>query len=115
MNERKSRITYTTEQKNKVIELLQQGNKTHTEIEAETSVAKGTIAKMSSDLNKGVTGSSSGKPSKKSTSPFLTELNAVRARKFDVEEQLNGKLRTELADLTKKEEALLSLIELYKS
>ncbi len=115
MNERKSRITYTTEQKDKVIKLLKQNNKTHTEIEAETGVAKGTIAKMSSELKKGGDASSSDKSSKKSTSPFLDELKAVRARKIEVEEQLNGKLRTELEELTKKEEALLSLIELYKS
>jgi|688.fasta_scaffold2033439_1 hypothetical protein len=114
MNDRKSRITYTKEQKERVIELLNQGNMTHNEIEAETSVAKGTIAKMSADLKKDDTGSSI-KPSKYSTSPFLAELNVVRARKKEVDELLNGKLRQELDDLTKKEEVLLSLIELYKS
>ncbi len=114
MSDKKSRTTYTIEQKDKVIKLLKEGAKTHNEIEAETGVAKGTIAKMSSDLKKGDAGSSA-KSSKNSHSPFQAELEAVRGRKKEVEEQLNGKLKRELEDLTKKEEALLSLIELYKS
>jgi transposase-like protein len=114
MNERKPRITYSTEQKQRVIELLTQGIMTHNEIEAETGVAKGTIAKMSADLKKGDTNGSP-KPAKSSTSTFQDELKVVRSKKAEVEEQLNGKLKKELEDLTKKEEALLSLIELYKS
>jgi hypothetical protein len=114
MNDRKTRITYTKEQKEKVIDLLKQGLKTHAEIVTDTGVAKGTIAKMSANLKKDDTNSSA-KSSKKSTSPFQAELEAVRDRKKEVEEQLNGKLKRELEDLTKKEEALLSLIELYKS
>jgi transposase-like protein len=114
MNDRKTRTPYSKEQKDRVNDLLNQGNMTHNEIVAETGVAKGTVAKMSADLKKGDT-SGSPKSAKSSTSPFLTELNAVRVRKKEVDYLLNGKLKQELEELTKKEEALLSLIELYKS
>lgn len=110
---KKTRPTYTDEQKDEVKRLLQEG-KTQNQISEITNVGKGTVVKIAAEIK----GNSTKKlPTQKTSSSsldlFKVELIAIQNRKQEVEELLHGKLKDELDALILKEKAIQDLLSLY--
>jgi transposase len=109
---KKTRPTYTDEQKDEVKRLIQEGV-IQNKITEMTGVGKGTVVKIAAELK----GNSTKKlPTQKASSSldlFKVELKAIQHRKQEVEELLHGKLKDELDALTLKEKAIQDLLSLY--
>lgn len=112
--QKKTRPSYSEEQKAEVKRLLQEGCK-HDEIVEHTKVGKSTVIKIAAEMK---SGSKANKRTESTLSSPLdsikAELVAIKTRKLEVEELLNGKLKQELDALTQKESALDNLLNLYK-
>lgn len=115
MTEKKSRPTYTEEQKAEVRRLLKEDYKQDKVVEL-TGVGKGTVVKIAAELK---AESATSKPIESaSTESPVDSLNALKETLKDrinkINVMLGGELERELGELLEKEKAIDAVLKLYK-